>query len=287
MTRRSAIQLLGGLLAGTQMGHGFGLWPRRTKVVLCFDGSKSHEKLEDIVKFGDELTQLNGRPARFTMYANSTYWFTGGLGTPEIGYGGSKADIAKRLRLTQAILDAGHELGSHTVRHCNGSQWSYAQWDKELSWFDQHVAERFTAQDGSPYKCVGFRAPYLAINDELYKALRDNGYVYDFSQVGRAPEYRHDVLTLSVPSWKLANGQYSIGMDYNWMVDGVSNAEVLRQLWGEASQKVVFLSLHFADYRAQGEQQNYYDLVKEFCRECARQDRFEFVTMKDYVEGIR
>jgi len=284
--RRSAVRLLGGLLAGTHLGFG-ATSSSRIKVALCFDGSKSHAKLKDIVNFGNELTRLSGLPAKFTMYANSTYWHTGGLDTPDIGYGGSEKDIAKRVQLTQNILNAGHEMGSHTVRHFNGKEWSFKQWDTELHEFDQHVAQRFSAQNGSPYKCTGFRAPYLAINDNLYKALKKNNYTYDFSQVGRPIESRHGILTISVPTWKRDNGEYTISMDYNWQDDKVSNNEVSAQLQKELSNPVILLSLHFANYKAPGASKSYYNLVKDFCRVGAKNRRFEFVTMKSYTDGLK
>lgn len=286
-TRRSALSLLGSLLAGTHTGLGAESSSSRIKVALCFDGSKSHAKLKDVVNFGNELTRTSGLPAKFTMYANSTYWHTGGLDTPDIGYGGSEKDIAKRVQLTQNIIDNGHELGSHTVRHCDGSQWSFQQWDEELREYDLHVAQRFTTLSGAPYKCTGFRAPYLAINDNLYKALKKNNYTYDFSQVGRPVEHRKGLLTVSVPSWKRDNGKYTIGMDYNWQDDGLSNAEVSAQLQQELAKPVILLSLHFANYMGPGESRSYYDLVKEFCKKGAKERRFEFVTMKDYTDGLQ
>lgn len=275
------------IFAGTHLGLGAEAPSQRTKVALCFDGSKSHEKLKDMVNFGDELTRLSGLPAKFTMYANSTYWHTGGLNTPDIGYGGSERDITKRIQLTQNIIDNGHELGSHTVRHCNGKEWSFKQWDEELREYDEHVAQRFRATNGTPYKCTGFRAPYLAINDNLYKALKKNDYTYDFSQVGRPVEHRKGLLTVSVPSWKRDNGKYTIGMDYNWQDDGLSNAEVSAQLQRELAKPVILLSLHFANYMGPGESRSYYNLVKDFCRAGARDRRFEFVTMKAYTDGLQ
>ncbi len=286
-TRRSAVGILGSLLAGTHLGLGAGSKSERIKVALCFDGSKSHAKLKDVVNFGGELTRLSGLPAKFTMYANSTYWHTGGLGTPDIGYGGTEKEIARRVQLTQNILDAGHEMGSHTVRHCNGKEWSLKQWDTELCEFDEDVAERFRDQSGAPYKCTGFRAPYLAINDNLYKALKKNNYTYDFSPVGSPVEFRHGILTVSVPSWKRDNGKYTISMDYNWQDDKMSNAEVSAQLHRELSNPVILLSMHFADYTAPGTTKSYYDLVKDFCREGARDRRFEFITMKTYTDELR
>lgn len=73
----------------------------------------------------------------------------------------------------------------------------------------------------TPYRIVGFRAPYLAANDALYEALAERGYQYDTSQSAMPgpPFWIHTkdnskkVLEFAL---MLFQGGLTIPMDYNY-----------------------------------------------------------------------
>lgn len=290
LTRRTLIKSLGTTVVSLPvLGLPSGEEPDevRTRVILCYDGSKNHAKLQGITEFGDELSKLSELPARFTIYANSAYWHTGGLNGSDIGYGGTEEEIQKRIELTQKIIDAGHEMGSHTVRHRNGKKWSFEKWNFEISEFDRHVAERFRSKDGKPYKCRGFRAPYLAWNKQMYRALKNNGYVYDVSQVGKPTVLEDDIIQISVPLWRRKSGRYLVSMDYNWQASKIGNNELEELLENERNNSVIILSMHFENYKSPDSSKTYEELIQDFCRTGAREKRFQFISMATYAEELR
>lgn len=73
----------------------------------------------------------------------------------------------------------------------------------------------------TPYRIVGFRAPYLAANDALYEALAERGYQYDTSQSAmpgppfflHTQDHSKKVLEFGL---MLFQGGLTIPMDYNY-----------------------------------------------------------------------
>jgi len=72
----------------------------------------------------------------------------------------------------------GDELANHTATHTTGDTTSLIQWRSELS-----ETNRFLVNEvGVPSdQIAGFRAPYLATNEAMWKALREYRFLYDAS----------------------------------------------------------------------------------------------------------
>jgi hypothetical protein len=87
--------------------------------------------------------------------------------------------------------------------------------------FDAKGEPNFKHPRLKPYKIVGFRAPYLGANNELYEALFERSYQYDTSQSaspGPPFAFRDQARTKSVLEFPLTvhPGVLTIPMDYNY-----------------------------------------------------------------------
>jgi peptidoglycan/xylan/chitin deacetylase (PgdA/CDA1 family) len=98
----------------------------------------------------------------------------------------------RNLAAWKSALTAGHEMADHTVNHFNGGavgtsredccrprNWSVAEWTEEIAACRTMLTDpRFGlgARD-----VLGFRAPYLSFNDNLFTALQHLGFAYDSS----------------------------------------------------------------------------------------------------------
>ncbi|GAB4110122.1 MAG: hypothetical protein OHK0013_45970 [Sandaracinaceae bacterium] len=100
--------------------------------------------------------------------------------SPVFDYAESLAQIRGKAENIRRLHALGVEIGSHTVRHLDGSAWSRAEWDREL---DDHA--RILALAGLPQP-AGFRAPFLGRNEAMYASLAAHGYVYDASETQNA-----------------------------------------------------------------------------------------------------
>jgi peptidoglycan-N-acetylglucosamine deacetylase len=150
--------------------------PRLT-VALTFD----HDSLSDGIRRGDSPVKLShaefghriGVPRILELLAREripSSWFVPGW-TLEAFPGD-----------TEAILAAGHELGSHGWYH---EDFSELPTDEQRWILDRSIAavRKIT---GEPPK--GFRAPYWALGSETLGLVEDAGYVYDSSL--QADDYR-------------------------------------------------------------------------------------------------
>jgi hypothetical protein len=252
------------------------------EVILCFDGSGPAEKWGRLHELSDRLAELTGS-AHFTVFACGAQLLTQMPGST-IGAGGTPEEIEERLQLMQAAIDKGHEIGNHTVRHKNGRAWSYQQWFDELAEFDQYMARFFRARDGSPYKPLGFRAPYLKFNDPMYRALEKLGYVYDVSQVGDFTKMVGGIVAKGMPMCVRDNGQKILAMDYNWHLGKITDVELDRMLSRCAllvNGEPVVISLHFTDY-GYGKR-DYFQTVADFMIALAKKGGYRFVSMIEHI----
>jgi len=255
-------------------------------VILCFDGNEPLKKWRRVLDFGKELEDITQKPAHFTIFGNSCFLVSKGSGRSEIGWGGSKEDIDERVKLTQEAINSGHEFASHTVRHLHGGNWSYQQWYDELAEFDETIAKTFVDKSGEKYKSVGFRAPFLEFNNNMFKALGDLNYVYDTSPPGNSTSVRSGVIVMDCPIWQRPNGKSVLGMDYNWMFSAVSNQELTTMLEKEGAKRDPFIiSMHFTDYKPGVYGEPYITAVENFMREGAKEGRFNFPSGIEYVEA--
>jgi peptidoglycan/xylan/chitin deacetylase (PgdA/CDA1 family) len=135
---------------------------------------------------------FDGTPARTTFYFTTIYLIDEAhhvLG----GKPGEDHRGRNRAAWTAAV-QAGHEAGDHTVNHFNGGvvqldagdccrarNWSVEQWSTEISAAKNDLTGPAEGVGAKPEDVVGFRAPYLGYNDNLFTALENLKFAYDTS----------------------------------------------------------------------------------------------------------
>jgi hypothetical protein len=98
----------------------------------------------------------------------------------------------RNLAAWKSAVTAGHEMADHTVNHFNGGtaiisrkkccrarDWSVAKWSAEIASCKETLTDPRSGIDAKDV--VGFRAPFLSHNDEMFTALEAIGFAYDSS----------------------------------------------------------------------------------------------------------
>ncbi len=167
-------------------------------VIMAFDGSRSIKMWEDTRAFAREMT-ASGTPTKFTYFINAVYLLDPAhynlyqaphekVGDSNIGFGDSVKDVQNRIsEINQAVAE-GNEIGSHNAGHFDGSHWSYDEWQSQFNLFNSIVYEGSKINPLyqlylKPGDIVGFRAPELGINKNMFAALKDQKFLYDCSTV--------------------------------------------------------------------------------------------------------
>jgi peptidoglycan/xylan/chitin deacetylase (PgdA/CDA1 family) len=153
-------------------------------------------------------------------------------GSSNVGFALSDDEVVTRLdNIWQAHLE-GNEIASHGCGHFDGTNWSTADWDKEIREFRRITADAYknNAIEGEPdgwqelaRKGInGFRAPYLAASKPVQDALKANGFRYQASSITRGPELpqiNSRFASFGLPLIPEGPSQRVIvGMDYNLYV---------------------------------------------------------------------
>lgn len=215
-------------------------------------------------------------------------------GYSDIGFSafqpGNKNDnqpyIVDRIQEMNSAKAEGHELGSHLNGHFDGTNWTEQDWDQEIGDFNRLVftpkytgsrenfasapfdRSKYINQSKMNYKVtdiLGFRAPLLSQNKNLYPVLEKYHYVYDTSKVAQ-PNYWPEkiVYTPGMPGiWNfalaelnLANRQtwqqlHTLTMDYNFWVSQQTPEHRSNPIDESDPKKQAFLQQQMLDtYRA-------------------------------------
>ncbi|MEI6480535.1 MAG: hypothetical protein WCO12_03390 [bacterium] len=233
-------------------------------VLLSFDGSKSIKMWQDTRGFAKEMN-AKGKPLHFTYFINSIYFITKEnadlyksprekVGVSRIGFADSKEDIVERIKQVSGAIEEGNEIGSHSAGHFNGSEWNYEEWQQEFISFENLL---FGAQKNNPdialqplpiipRDVVGFRAPELGVNNDLYKTLQKFNFLYDASGValpGAQPK-KDEYGIWHIPLNTIHIGKDNspaVAMDYSlWMhqSQGQETAHKGTLLWDEYFNEV-------------------------------------------------
>lgn len=135
------------------------LSPQKTPqfIVISLDDALTSYSETFVQPWIANLTNPNGKPIPLTYYVNATY---------------SEPDLIYRRYLE------GHEITNHTATHATGQQTSLETWQQEISQLQRFLTEKVGLPAGHS---VGFRAPYLATNEEMWKALKASNMLYDTS----------------------------------------------------------------------------------------------------------
>jgi hypothetical protein len=218
-------------------------------VVLAFDGSRSIQMWERTLNFAEEM-KAKGFPIHYTYFLNAVYFLDPAhrnlyqaphqkAGVSNIGFASSKPDVLLRIKEVNRAIEDGHDIGSHNAGHFSGTLWSYDEWLGQFKLFNSIMFD-LSKNDSDytlhlePRQMVGFRAPELGVNQHMYQALKDMGFTYDTSRVGKATNWpvkdQYGLWQFSLPTiyvkdmWTEKN-RITIGMDYNFymMQSGAKN----------------------------------------------------------------
>ena len=206
-------------------------------VLISFDGAHDNQL------WSRSLALARQHNVRFTYFLSCVFLMTRQdrqsyhppakkAGASNVGFAQSRQEVATRLdNIWQAHLE-GHEIASHGCGHFDGTQWSTAQWQQEISEFRRIVADAYKNNDlpGEPSGwrdlalsgINGFRAPYLASAQPVQQALKAKGFRYQASSVTRGPELPGDdghFASFGLPLIAEGpRGRPIVGMDYNLYV---------------------------------------------------------------------
>lgn len=212
------------------------LAPTPIDVHIAFDGSNTLSVWKETLDFALE------HDVKFTFFIVGNHLLADDLsmlyqpprkrqGRSDVGYGGTREEVAQRIAFIRRAYAEGHEIGGHANGHWDGSDFTYEEWMSELSQFKNFVENAYELNElPNPdpkgwqeitQSIIGFRAPLLAHNDAMYAALAAQGYKYDTSQSRRLPltgSYTHQGMTLLPLSGLNTKRGRTITMDYNFYV---------------------------------------------------------------------
>ncbi len=311
--------------------------PDTQYVIISFDGSRSIPMWNETRQFAKDMAS-KGKPVHFTYFINPIYLITkdvakklyqpptSKIGDSLIGYADSEQDVKSRVEQINLAYSEGNEIGSHNVGHFNGSKWSLDQWLQESNSFDSIIAN---VQKNNPdvviqpwisglTNVVGFRAPELGVNSDLYKALSEKKYLYDASGIRMPNKYpvkdKNGIWHIGLGIVKMkdltSDGIASVGkphyvlsMDYNfWMLQSrVKNiATKGTPLWNtyfaemkdsylnyfnnnyEGNRAPVVIGHHFSAWN----DGVYWEALKSFAEDVCGKPNVKCVTFREYVDYL-
>jgi hypothetical protein len=291
-------------------------------VAISFDNCGELDRWQELSEFL-AATNRDGGAVRFTFFVSGTNFLSyakRGLyrgpgqapGVANIAFGGSAADVRRRVEFINRLHAQGHEIGSHAVGHFDGARWTQGDWRNEFGTYRElflRVGPNHGAQLAFAFaadEVAGFRAPYLSRGPALYAALREAGFRYDASGVGNAdtwPEKQGGVWRFNLASLRIAgSGKYTLSMDYNFLVaqsDAAGNARLRQQYREEmlrtylayfranysGNRAPVHIGHHFSPMQGGA----YTEALKDFVRKVCRLPEVRCVTYRelaDYLDGL-
>ena len=205
-------------------------------ISIGFDGSYNLEVWDETLDFAEK------NDVKFTFYIVANHFISDDLrkmyeppryrkGRSDVGFGGTQEEVIQRLSKIVRAYKEGHAIASHANGHWDGSDWTKEEWDSELSQFEYMMRNAYEINKIEEHKpdnwedivdsIEGFRAPLLAHNKNMYKALAEKGYQYDTSYTGfygRNPDVKENgIWGLPLVSIKTETG-LTLAMDYNFLV---------------------------------------------------------------------
>lgn len=137
-----------------------GLAPADTPqmVLLTFDDSVSTASYEIVRQVLTNRFNPNGHPIKATFFVSLD----------------SRFDFAR----VQRLYADGHEIAIHTMSHATSATTTVGRWNREIAG-DRRTLAALAAIPAA--EIVGFRAPFLQVNDAAFQMLEARGFRYDSS----------------------------------------------------------------------------------------------------------
>lgn len=171
-------------------------------------------------------------------------------------YAQTRHEIDVTVENIRRLVERGVEIGSHTVRHAHGRAFSRERWDFEL---EDHARILRLLGLAQP---VGFRAPFLETNEDLYDSLAAHGYRYDCSSSanGRRWPMRHGgdgvwvfpVPTVHIPGRERPVLLYDLNLDARLHAEAVAEGiqgESAIHAWMDETFERITLDEFMSHYR--------------------------------------
>ncbi len=209
----------------------------------------------------------------------------------------------------KAAYREGHEIGNHTVLHEKGGKKQYdgdtalnfsvEQWKQKINSAQRSLKQMVSGLGGNNENpnVIGFRAPYLSYNENMFKALKASGMVYDTSmQEGWASNANNKnypwPYTLPTGIWELNVAPFVIDNNHSNKVTGF-DYNMWHNVWGKNLNKAESLKLLIQNFDARlagnrapfmlGAHTDYYDSTYEGSADFSR---IEVSQRREVIEGF-
>lgn len=295
-------------------------------VLISFDGSKSIDIWKDIRAFKDEMKAAS-TTMNVTHYINTAYFLTNETryqyqgpeheaGKTNIGIADGVEDIRARINEVNASIASGDEIAVHTTGHFSGLHWTSENWQKELVSFndilfgldkmypDAHLPKLNLATSS----IIGFRAPYLDHDAQLYTSLHTlPNYRYDSTEVAVHADnwpFRDSKGLWHIPLGSMnRSGRNILAMDYNWYLQDSDTKNILKKgtpEWQAVYDKTldglrgyfkhnydsnhapVLVGYHFEKWN----DSVYWEVLKTFAHEVCGKPQVQCGTFKELVDYL-
>ncbi len=291
-------------------------------VAIAFDNCTELERWKELSDFAAAMNK-GGDRLHFTFFVSginfiadadrNSYSSPMGRGVSRINFGGTLADVRRRIDFADDLVRHGHEIASHAVGHFSGKGWPAETWRKEFGAFADVLrhAARNNAIDPAdmpdlPARATGFRAPYLATSPGLYATLKEFGFRYDTSGDSLPdawPEKTDGIWRFNLARLKLhRSARSALSMDYNFFVlqsGAITDPrrfeffrdQILQTYLDyfranySGNRAPLHIGHHFFDYQGGA----YKEALKSFAREVCGLAEVRCVTyskLADYMDGL-
>lgn len=300
-------------------------------VVIAFDGSRSFEMWKQTRDFA-KMMEARNAPIHFTYFINTVYLLASqhrmmylppqhATGTSPIGFAATEREVADRLERMNGALNEGHEIGCHMTGHYSGATWSQKEWEQEFqSFFDivnnvstiNHLEKEPPNRSKlllPPEGIIGFRAPELGVNTNLWPALQKYGLRYDTSLTGKPGTWPAKLPSglWEFPLQKIpfagSTTSSVLSMDYNFYFKqskAIDNAKRDTPLWSEyytqaltsyrdyfeksykGNRAPIYIGHHFSLWN----DGVYWDALKQFAYETCGRPEVKCVTFKEAMQAM-
>ena len=283
-------------------------------IIISFDGSRSLPMWQATRDLAKDLKASGAGEVKFTYFISGVYLIPVNdknlyqapkkpRGLSLIGFADDQDDIIKRVEQVKLAQSEGHEIGSHANGHFRGFPWNYADWKLE---FDQFRS--FTKRAGLNLKLDGFRAPNLSINSDLFQLLKNEGYRYDASRVGKIdqwPTKENNLWEFPLANITLSGSKNEIiSMDYNFFDTQSQAKDIIKKsnpLWKKYYDQIESSYQKYFDHNYQGNRAPviighhfslwndglYFEALKEFAfNNCVKPEVVctNFSSLADYLD---